>query len=84
MIALYAVIRLDQRFQIKSFSYDRSDPVIKNHNSADDAIGASDIGPHESLSSNPTKCCGELVGKYAGQLRTGNQYCVPRRPNNAM
>jgi hypothetical protein len=46
MIALYAVIRLDQRFQIKSFSYDRSDPVIKNHNSADDATGASDIRPY--------------------------------------
>jgi len=35
-IALYAVIRLDQRFTIKSFSYDRSNSVIKKPNSADD------------------------------------------------
>ena len=31
--------------------------------------------------SNTTQCSGELVGKDAGHLRTGNQYCVPRRPN---
>jgi len=30
------VIRLDQRFTIKSFSYDRSNSVIKKPNSADD------------------------------------------------